>query len=147
MKISGFCIAAGLMMGLFVTASAMADQHTGQVPYGHRDGAKPSNGIIGISLQVGAERIGDPAVLYVSMVHPGGPAYQAGLRHGDEIVSVDGLPVKGKSYDQVVDMIRGEAGTAVKVGVRGENGIRELSIGRVDADKLKRTVEPHGRPE
>jgi len=138
MRISGLHIAAGLMMGLLVTGSVMADQHTGQAPYGHRDDAKLPNGVIGISLHVGAERIGDPAILYVGMVHPEGPAYKAGLRHGDELVSVDGTPVQGKSYEEVVSMIRGEAGTVVKVGAKDEKGLHELSIERVAGDKLPR---------
>lgn len=138
MRMPRIHIAAGLMMGLLVTGVAMADQQAGQGPYGDRDDTKLSNGIIGISLQVGAERIGDPAILYVGMVHPEGPAHRAGLGHGDEVVSVDGTPVKGKRYEEVVGMIRGEAGTAVKVGVRRENGLRELSITRVAGDKLSR---------
>jgi C-terminal processing protease CtpA/Prc len=147
MKISGFHIAAALMMSLLVAGSAMADQHTAQTPYGHKDATKHANGIIGISLQVSAERIGDPSVLYVDMVHPGGPAHQAGLRHGDEITSVDGAPVQGKSYEQAVKMIRGEAGTVVKVGVKDEKGLHELSIERVPGDKPKRPEGSHGRPE
>jgi C-terminal processing protease CtpA/Prc len=147
MQITGFHIAAGLIMGLLVSGSALADTHPGQDPYGHRDDTKRSNGIIGISLQVGAARIGDPAILYVGMVHPEGPAHQAGLGHGDEVVSVDGTPVKGKRYEEVVGMIRGEVGTAVKVGVKGENGLRELSITRVAGDKLSRgPSESHGSP-
>uniref|UniRef100_UPI00117FF738 PDZ domain-containing protein n=1 Tax=Nitrospira cf. moscoviensis SBR1015 TaxID=96242 RepID=UPI00117FF738 len=83
----------------------------------------------------------------VGMVHPEGPAQQAGLGHGDEVVSVDGTPVKGKRYDEVVGMIRGEPGTAVKVGVKGENGLRELSITRVAGDKLpKGPTGSHGSP-
>jgi predicted metalloprotease with PDZ domain len=147
MKISGFHIVAALMMGLLVAGSAMADQSTNQVPYGHGDDARLPNGVIGISLQVGAERIGDPSVLDVGMVHPEGPAHQAGLRHGNEITSVDGTPVRGKSYEQVVKMIRGEAGTIVKVGVKDEKGLHELSIERVAGDKLKRPEGSHGRPE
>ena len=138
MRITGFQIAAGLIMGLLITGSVTAGQHTGQAPYGPGDDTRLPNGVIGISLHIGAERIGDPAILYVGMVHPGGPAHQAGLRHGDEVVSVDGAPVKGKSSDQVVSMIRGEAGTVVKVGVKDENGLRELSITRVAGDKLSR---------
>ncbi|MBH0196118.1 MAG: PDZ domain-containing protein [Nitrospira sp.] len=147
MRISGFHIAAALMAGLLVTSWAMADQHMAQTPYGHKDATKYTNGIIGISLQVSAERIGDPSALYVGMVHPEGPAHQAGLRHGDEITSVDGTPVQGKSYEQVVKMIRGEAGTVVKVGVKDEKGLHELSIERVAGDKLKRPDGSHGRPE
>ena len=138
MRITGFHIAAGLILALLITGSALADQHKSQAPYGHRDDTKLSTGIIGISLQVGADRIGDPTILYVGMVHPDGPAHQAGLGHGDEVVSVDGTPVKGKRYEEVVGMIRGEAGTDVKIGVKGENGLRELSITRVAGDKLSK---------
>jgi len=96
---------------------------------------------------VGAERIGDPAVLYVGMVHPEGPAHQAGLSHGDEIVTVDGVPAAGKSYEQVVKMIRGTVGTPVKLGVKGEGGMRELSITRVAGDTLaKGPAGMHGNP-
>lgn len=133
-------------MGLLVAGSTIADQPARQTPYGHGDDTKLPNGVIGISLHVGAERIGDPAILYVGMVHPEGPAYQAGLRHGDEVISVDGAPVTGKSYEQVVQMIRGEAGTIVKVGVKDEKGLHELSVERVAGDKLKRPTDPHGNP-
>jgi len=146
MPIPGVHIAAGLIVGLLAVGSALADQSPSQAPYGVGDDSKP-RGVIGISLQVGAERIGDPAILYVGMVHPEGPAQQAGLGHGDEVVSVDGTPVKGKQYEEVVGMIRGEPGTAVKVGVKGENGLRELSITRVAGDKLsKGPTGSHGSP-
>lgn len=141
-------IAAGLMMGLLLTGAAWAaDQPVSQAPYAHGDDAKLPGGVIGVSLQVGAERIGDPSVLYVGMVHPEGPAHQAGLRHGDEIVTVDGTAVSGKTYEQVVKMIRGEAGTVVKLGVKGDGGTRELSITRVASDKLpKGPTGSHGGP-
>jgi S1-C subfamily serine protease len=148
MRITRFHIAAGLIMGLFITGSVTAGQPTGQAPYGHGDDTRLPNGVIGISLHVGAERIGDPAILYVGMVHPEGPAYQAGLRHGDEVMSVDDAPVTGKSYEQVAKIIRGEAGTIVKVGVKDAKGLHELSIKRVAGDKLPRgPVGSHGNQE
>jgi len=147
MRISGVHIAAGLIMGLVITGSVTAGQQTGQAPYAHGDDTRLPNGVIGIALQVGAERIGDPAILYVGMVHPGGPAHKAGIRHGDEVVSVDGTTVTGKSYEQVVKMIRGEAGTVVKLGVKDEKGLHELSVERVASDKLPRgPAESHGNP-
>ncbi len=147
MRITGFHIAAGLLMGLLVAGSAVADQPANQAPYGHGDNTKLPKGVIGLSLQIGAEQIGDPAILYVGMVHPEGPAHKAGLGHGDEVVSVDGTPVNGKRYEEVVGMIRGEAGTSVKIGVKGESGIRELSITRVASDNLSRGLSgSHGNP-
>jgi len=148
MRITSFDIMAGLLMSLLVVGSAVADQPANQAPYGHGDDTKLPKGVIGLSLQIGAERIGDPAILYVGMVHPDGPAHKAGFRHGDEIVSVDGTSVTGKSYEQVVTMIRGEAGTSVKVGVKDEKGFHELSVERVAGDKLPRGPAGfHGHPE
>jgi len=148
MRIKQIHIAAGVMMALLLTgAIGAAEQPESQAPSAQGDDAKLLNGVIGISLQIGAERIGDPAMLFVGMVHPAGPAHQAGLRHGDEIMSVDGTAVTRKSYEQVVKMIRGEAGTVVKLGVKGEGGTREVSITRVASDKLSRgPAGPNGGP-
>lgn len=148
MRIKSIHMATGLMMGLLLTGAAVAaDQPLSQAPYGHGDETKLPNGVIGLSLQVGAERVGDPAVLYVGMVRPDGPAQQAGLKHGDEITTVDGTTVTGKTYEQVVKMIRGEAGTIVKLGIKGGAETREISITRVASDKLpKGPAGSHGSP-
>ena len=136
------CVIVGLLCSVEGRA---AESPATPSPYAHGDESVMPSGVIGVSLQVGAERIGDPAVLYVGMVHPEGPAHQAGLAHGDEVVSVDGTAVSGKSYEQVVKMIRGTAGTVVKLGVKGEGGLRELSITRVASDKLpKGPMGSHG---
>lgn len=127
------CVMVGVLCSIEVR---VADSSPPQSLYAHGDDAALPNGVIGVSLQVGAERIGDPAVLYVGMVHPEGPAHQAGLAHGDEVVAVDGTATAGKSYEQVVKMIRGTVGTVVKLSVKGEGGMRELSITRVAGDKL-----------
>ena len=104
------------------------------------------SGVIGVSLRVGAERIGDLASLYVAHVHPEGPAQQAGLKHGDEVVTVNGAAVTGKTYEQVIKMVREEAGTVVKLGVKGEEGVREIAITRIAGEKLYRgEMGSHGR--
>ena len=116
-----------------------------QRPYG--DDTDLPNGVIGVSLHVGAERIGDPASLYVDHVHPEGPAQQAGLKYGDEVVTVNGAAITGKTYEQVVKMVRGEAGTAVKLGVKGDGIVREIAITRIASEKLyKGEMGSHGGP-
>jgi predicted metalloprotease with PDZ domain len=116
-----------------------------QRPYG--DDANLPNGVIGVSLSVGAERIGDPASLYVAHVLPEGPAQQAGLKQGDEVVTVNGAALTGKTYEQVIKMVRGEAGTAVKLGVKGDGGAREIAITRIASEKLyKGEMGAHGGP-
>jgi C-terminal processing protease CtpA/Prc len=121
-----------------VRAAEGYDKPESQTQRPHGDDADLPNGVIGVSLHVWAERIGDPASLYVNHVHPEGPAHQAGLRHGDEIMTVDGTAVSGKSYEQAVKMIRGESGTIVKLGIKGDGGTRELSITRMAGDKLSK---------
>lgn len=109
--------------------------------------ANAPKGVIGVSLHVGAERIGEPAVLYIAHVHPEGPAQKAGLAHGDEVSAVDGQAVTGKTYEQVVMMIRGEVGTTVRLNVKGEGGAREVAIARVADESLyKGGMGSHGSP-
>jgi C-terminal processing protease CtpA/Prc len=100
------------------------------------DEANLSNGVIGVSVRIGAERIGDPASLYVAHVHPEGPAQRAGLTPGDEIVMVNAAAVEGKTYEQVIRMVRGVAGTEVKLSVKGKESGREIAITRVDVETL-----------
>ena len=123
------------------------DKPGSQAQRPHGDDADLPNGVIGVSLHVWAERIGDPASLYVNHVHPEGPAQQAGLKHGDEVVTVNGATVSGKTYEQVIKMVRGEAGTAVKLGVKGEGDVREVAITRMAVGKLyKGEMGSHGGP-
>jgi C-terminal processing protease CtpA/Prc len=103
-----------------------------------------SDGVIGISLHIGAERVGDPASLYVGKLYPEGPAHKAGLKHGDELVSVDGVAVSGKTYEQVVKMVRGEAEANVKLGVKREGSLQELSVTRIASTKLTKGPADHG---
>jgi C-terminal processing protease CtpA/Prc len=141
MKITGIHIAAGVMMGLLLTVAVWAaDRPMSQTPYAHGDEDKLPHGVIGDSLKVEAKRIGDPAILYVGMVHPEGPAHQAGLRHGY------GAAVSEKIYEQVIKMIRGESGTIVKLGIKGDERTRKLSIIRMAGDKRpKGPTGSHGR--
>jgi S1-C subfamily serine protease len=132
-KMRDVVVAALFLVSLLTTVIAKADQPTGQLPYAHGDDIKLAHGLIGITIQVAANRIGEPAGLYVMSVRQDGPAHAAGLKHGDEIVAVNGTPVAGKSYEQAVSMIRGESGIPVKLEVKGT---RELSIMRVSSDKF-----------
>ena len=103
------------------------------------------DGVIGGSLHVGAERVGDTAVLYVANVLPDGPAEKAGLKPGDELTTVDGVAVTGKTYEQVALMVRGEPGSVVKLGVKSEGGPREVSGTRVSGQTLyKGQMGSHG---
>ena len=96
----------------------------------------PPPGIIGIALHLTAERIGDPAGLFIRATHPLGPAVKAGLAHGQEILAVDGRSIKGKTYREVVSMIRGEVGTSVTLLVKTFSDVKEMKIVRVSEAQL-----------
>jgi carboxyl-terminal processing protease len=55
--------------------------------------------------------------IMVTMPNEGFPAANAGLKIGDEVVSVNGTDVKGKSTAEVSKLLKGAAGTEVIVSV------------------------------
>lgn len=59
---------------------------------------------------------------------PGTPGARAGLRPGDRIVEVDERSVEGWLLDQAVDLLRGEPGTTVRMGVRRPGMERTMSF-------------------
>lgn len=134
---------AAIVLSLMVIGPLHAADQPGEAPT-RTDEAKMSEGVIGISIHIGALRVGDPASLYVGKVYAEGPAHKAGLKHGDELVSVDGVSVLGKTYEEVVKMVRGEAGANVKLAVKREGGLQEISVTRVAGTKLTKGPADHG---
>lgn len=72
---------------------------------------------IGVALQ---KKPQDSAATIMGVL-PNGPAAQAKLQAGDKVTKVDGKSIETLSLAQTADVIRGEAGTSVKLDVvRGE---------------------------
>jgi membrane-associated protease RseP (regulator of RpoE activity) len=85
-----------------------------------------------IGVQLGPVPTGD-GYIWVRQPLPGRPAQNAGILPGDVIVRVDGLSTRGRSVEEVVQLItRGRAGTPVRLTVRrlGSADTRELKIRR-----------------
>ena len=68
---------------------------------------------------IGVYIVQDPRTKNV-LVEPieGTPAYKAGVKTGDQIVSVDGHSVVGLKLDDIEHLIRGKIGSTVKLDVR-----------------------------
>lgn len=60
----------------------------------------------------------------------GGPAQEAGVKMGDKIVSVDGKNIKDMSTPEVIDLMRGEPNTKVKLGIEREKKPMTLEVKR-----------------
>lgn len=84
---------------------------------------------IGVMIEQSAE-----GVIIVNVL-PGTPAAEAGLRAGEQIVSVDGRDVADAPIDAVVRLVRGEEGSTVRLGLEGgPAGPREVDVTRATID-------------
>jgi carboxyl-terminal processing protease len=81
---------------------------------------------------IGARMSQVDADFVVQSVVPDSPAQKAGLLAGDIITAVDGNSVNGKTLDDVVSSIRGEAGTTVKLDIT-RKGAAPLTLSIVRA--------------
>ena len=134
-------ITFGIFIGLILLTPtknfAQENYHLQENPRGDiSEPTLPPPGIIGVALHLTAERIGDPAGLFIRATHPMGPASKAGLTHGQEILTVDGMSIKGKTYREAVAMIRGEIGKSVILQVKTFSGFKEVTIVRVSEQIL-----------
>jgi carboxyl-terminal processing protease len=71
----------------------------------------------GIGASIQNYSIGDSVDTYIAGTFQNSPAAKAGLRFGDRIDAVDGLPMHAKSSAEVRDKIRGPRGSQVKLTV------------------------------
>lgn len=79
---------------------------------------------------VGMTLDGRTGNVIVSVVSEGSPAERAGVQVGDQIVVVDGMPVAGRSLNDVVNRIRGPAGTPVLIQFSRNGQPLELTLRR-----------------
>jgi carboxyl-terminal processing protease len=66
----------------------------------------------------------DSGILEISGVFEGGPAEQAGIREGDQVLEVDGVKITGLTLYEAIGLIRGPAGTQVTLLV-ARNGVKD----------------------
>jgi carboxyl-terminal processing protease len=74
--------------------------------------------------------------------YEGFSAYKAGLRAGDQVVSVNGIQVEGKNSDDISNLLKGQAGTPLKLKVlkAGQNEPVEISLNR---EEIKTKAVPY----
>jgi len=81
----------------------------------------------GVGMSVRAVKRG----LRVEEVYDGSPAKEGGLKAGDIIVAANGKPLEGKTSDESTALIKGPAGTSVRLKLSSG---RELTLKRAKVD-------------
>ena len=84
-----------------------------------------SGTFVGIGVEVAPDD-GKGGVV-VAQVFPNTPAQEAGLKRGDRIVGVNGKPTTGQTQDQIVQSIRGPAGSQVTLTVQ-RTGVTDFQV-------------------
>ena len=83
--------------------------------------------------------------LLITSVNPGGPAYKAGIKHGDKILAINQKPVAGLriTSKNIIEQIRGKRGSAVELLVKRDtlqkrfNMLRDrITLSSIDAAYL-----------
>ena len=70
------------------------------------------------------------------------PAQKAGLKAGDKILEIDGKSVKGKSADEVSELLKGAKNTDVELTLKRPNSEKPLKIS-VTREIIKMPTVPH----
>ncbi len=91
-------------------------------------------GGLGIEVPSGQGKVTSQSPYVVVSVFEGGTGYEAGLKPGDIIISVDGIVLKGLQYDYIVqNLLRGKVGSMVTLEIErnGEKLLFRIPRGKV----------------
>ena len=91
---------------------------------------------VGIGVEVDAR---DGVITIIKPIE-GSPAERAGLRAGDKIYGVDGWSTRGKPLDQVVERIRGERGTPIRLLIQRPAVDRPFEVEVIRGDVQVKSV-------
>jgi carboxyl-terminal processing protease len=78
---------------------------------------------------IGATLLPTKRGLAVTSLQPG-PAREAGIRVGDRIVAIDGVPIAGVAFERALGRIIGPDGSTLRLRIRRAGGLREFELER-----------------
>lgn len=93
---------------------------------------------------IGAEIIQFEGDFFIGELYKDGPAVQANIKVGDEVVEIDGESISDKSLKEVNNVLNGESGSKVILTIRGfhRDSIRNLEVSR--EQRQSKNVPYHG---
>jgi len=92
----------------------------------------------GVGMQVGPQPNGKTAI---KAPFPGSPAYKAGLRPGDIIVSVNDKSTENMNTTEIADMLKGPRGTQVKIAISREGAPDYLTFTVIRDEIYRKSVQ------
>src|SRR5882672_5236053 len=103
----------------------------------------PEENLEAFSIQTTGQYAGIGAVIgvvnkktVVTEPYEGFPAFRAGIRVGDQVISVDGKNTEGKSTAETSALLKGKANTAVEIVIR-RIGLKEDLHFTISREKIK----------
>ena len=91
-----------------------------------------SGELTGVGIQIFKDKESDDLII-ISPIE-GTPAYEAGIKARDKILSIDNISTKGMNIEDAVKLIRGQRGTKVKLEIlrNGNSFFQSLSRERIE---------------
>ncbi|HKL39035.1 MAG TPA: S41 family peptidase [Cryomorphaceae bacterium] len=68
--------------------------------------------------------------IYISEPYENSPAQKSGLRAGDKILMIDGVPIGDKDQEEISSLLKGQSGTGLKVTYERFDMINDVEITR-----------------
>jgi carboxyl-terminal processing protease len=98
----------------------------------------------GVGIEVAMD---DEQVVVVTPIE-GSPAEKAGIRSGDVIVMIDGVPVNTTTLNDTIERMRGKEGTTVRLGIERDSNAEPLQFSikrqRVELHSVKADLSEPG---
>ncbi len=84
----------------------------------------------------------DTKILTVSAPIRNSPAMAAGVKAGDQILKINGVPTQGMTVEEAAEKIRGEVGTSISLEFRSEGRkvVRKLTRARIEIPSVEHSV-------
>lgn len=74
--------------------------------------------------------------------YEGFTAYKAGIRAGDQVIEVNGISALGRRYDEITGMLKGQAGTPIKLKILHPNQTTPIELNLI-REEIKNKAVPY----